>query len=39
MMELFCEYVLGLTIFTTKAPSWMSEWVINRPPKILNFPK
>ena len=37
MMELFCENTQCLTIFATKAPSQMFDWVIYRPPKILKF--
>ena len=38
-MELFYEYTSGLTIFAIKAPSYIFEWVIYRPPKILKFSK
>ena len=38
-MELFCEYTSRLTIFAMKAPSWIFDWFIYRPPNLLKFSK
>ena len=38
-IELFVKILFLLTIFAIKVPSYMVDWVIYRPPKILKFSK
>ena len=39
MMQYFCEYTQGLTIFAIKDPLQMFDWVICKPSKVLKYSK